>query len=362
MENAVPQQQQQMLQVCRFCLCENEESLVAIEDILMLTLAIQDVVRFTGIQIDEDNKSMYCMCLECIDRLKSCAAFRNTCLRNDALFQDLCSIVNKSGKEPQTEPMEIPSHPIDTNKIVEPVESVQTLETVETVELSDSSAFETTDCDDAWQAPLVEKSVCEPAPKRRYKKRNIDYSLYCPPQQPTVSWNAFAYRTTVEPGDDFAYSANYITPGEISYEEDDTSVDWENCRLNPDYPLIAYERQRGIRKLHMCDICGLLMPHLTPHMLTHEEAHLACPHCPVKMKQKTGLTQHIETVHLKTVKKTCHLCGKGFVHPKTYRYHMRAHQDAGESFQCPVCSKQFMRSISLEVHIKKTHSLVAASK
>ena len=50
MADAVPQQQQ-MLQICRFCLCENEENLVAIEDILMLTLAIQDVVRFTGIQV-----------------------------------------------------------------------------------------------------------------------------------------------------------------------------------------------------------------------------------------------------------------------------------------------------------------------
>uniref|UniRef100_A0A182WG34 C2H2-type domain-containing protein n=1 Tax=Anopheles minimus TaxID=112268 RepID=A0A182WG34_9DIPT len=81
-----------------------------------------------------------------------------------------------------------------------------------------------------------------------------------------------------------------------------------------------------------------------------------CPQCPVKAKCKNYITEHIRTVHLRVIKKTCDICGKGFVHHKTYRYHMLTHQDEGKTIECVDCSKTFSNSIYLRDHINRLHN------
>ena len=44
---------QTMLSVCRFCLCQEEDSLVPMDEVLACLLTLEDVVRFTGIQVSD---------------------------------------------------------------------------------------------------------------------------------------------------------------------------------------------------------------------------------------------------------------------------------------------------------------------
>uniref|UniRef100_A0A182WG33 C2H2-type domain-containing protein n=1 Tax=Anopheles minimus TaxID=112268 RepID=A0A182WG33_9DIPT len=160
--------------------------------------------------------------------------------------------------------------------------------------------------------------------------------------------------------EEFSYSANYIQPGEILYSEEQDNkhkVDW-NTSLNPPAPLPELHlREPGKRKLPLCEICGLKVVHMPSHYIIHNpECTYSCPRCPVKVKQRYNLQMHIKTVHLKTVMKTCDICGKGFVHHKTYRYHMLTHQDEGKTIECVDCSKTFSNSIYLRDHINRLHN------
>ncbi|XP_052891328.1 zinc finger protein 483-like [Anopheles moucheti] len=306
---------QGMFQICRFCLCQDEALLIPLEDILDFGLAFPDVSTVTGLEINEDNIASYAMCLECTTKLKSSVAFRNCCLTNEYHFQELCVVLTASFKESR-------------------------MKIIDTIQLSDSSD-ESIDFDLKTHYDSVESS-----------QSNDD------PLQITKSTEE--REETVQITFQFSYCANYILPGEIVFSEDEdikANIGWDSS-LNPPAPQpVVHLREKGKRKYHLCDICGRKVIHIPKHVEVHKDEYkYSCPHCPAKFKQKNNLIQHIQTVHLKKVMKTCEICGKGFVHHKTYRYHMLTHQGEGKTFECLDCSRTFSNSVYLRDHINRLHN------
>uniref|UniRef100_A0A182V1F3 C2H2-type domain-containing protein n=2 Tax=Anopheles merus TaxID=30066 RepID=A0A182V1F3_ANOME len=80
------------------------------------------------------------------------------------------------------------------------------------------------------------------------------------------------------------------------------------------------------------------------------------------MKQKSNIAQHILTVHLKQNTRKCKICGKGFIHHKTYRYHMLTHEGEGKTFECPDCEKTFPNAIYLRDHFNRLHNAAKTAK
>ncbi|XP_053668249.1 zinc finger protein 714-like [Anopheles marshallii] len=312
---------QEMFQICRFCLCQDEALLIPLEDILDFTLAFQDVSAVTGLEINEDNIALYAMCLECTNKLKSSVAFREACRSNESHFQELCAVLSASFKESR-------------------------IKIIDTIELSDSSD-ESIDFDlntrDVSFADSAESSQINAEQRARLIEEREET----------------AQRTDAE-GEESSYSANYILPGETLYSEDEDTqywIDWVSS-LNPRAPPpVKHLREKGKRKHPLCDICGRMVAHIPSHVIVHkEECTYTCPQCPFKTKHKHNIQPHIDTVHKKTVMKTCEICGKGFVHHKTYRYHMLTHQSEGETFECVDCSSTFSNSVYLRDHINRLHN------
>ncbi|XP_052890028.1 zinc finger protein 37 homolog [Anopheles moucheti] len=309
---------QGMFQICRFCLCQEEALLIPLEDILDFGLAFPDVIAVTGIEINKDNIASYAMCLECTTKLKSSVAFRNCCLSNESHFQELCVVLSASFKESR-------------------------MKIIDTIQLSDSSD-ESQDLDLSWIRDFAD-SVGNP-------QSNED---------PLQNANLMEEREeTAQRTFEFSYCANYILPGEIVFSEDEdikANIDWDSSLNPPAPPSIIHLREKGKRKYHLCDICGQTVKHIPSHVRVHKDEYIyGCPHCPVKAKIRSSLNEHIKTVHLKKIKKRCDVCGKGFVHHKTYRYHMLTHQDEGKTFECLDCAKTFTNSICLRDHFNRLHN------
>ncbi|XP_053668251.1 zinc finger protein 184-like [Anopheles marshallii] len=310
---------QEMFQICRFCLCQDETLLIPLEDILDFALAFQDVSAVTGLEINEDNIASYAMCLECTTKLKSSVAFREACRSNESHFQELCAVLSASFKESR-------------------------IKIIDTIALSDSS-------DESIDFDLNTRNV-NFADSPESSQSNDD------PLQ--IAKLTEGREETAQRSFQFSYCANYILPGETVFSEEEyikDRIDWDSSLNPPAPPSIIHLREKGKRKYHLCDICGLMVIHIPKHVEVHKDEYkYNCPHCPVKFKQKTNLIQHIKTVHLKTVMKTCEICGKGFVHHKTYRYHMLTHQGEGKTFECLDCSRTFSNSVYLRDHINRLHN------
>uniref|UniRef100_A0A182P534 C2H2-type domain-containing protein n=1 Tax=Anopheles epiroticus TaxID=199890 RepID=A0A182P534_9DIPT len=338
--------------ICRFCLCEEEGKLIPIEKLQDFEVTIEDIVRFTGIQINDSNKASYAVCSECTNKLKTSAAFRSFCLQNDTLFHDLCVMLVTSGQETHyefdgtvawTESSNILPHNGMVCGVLNPPP--------EAIHLND--LFKKPE-------PTVEVFALSEAPMQTTNVLNDNENIQ---HSHTFSTTSTVEELIFDNDELFAYSANSTIPGEILFDDDvlwdsPCFLDWEDSFNPPPPPDVPYVYVKGKRKQHLCDICGIMVGHVRRHYMNHSEEPLyACPHCPVKMKQKANIAQHIQQVHLKQPTKTCEVCGKGFVHHKTYRYHMLSHEGEGKTFECQDCLKTFTNAIYLRDHINRLHNV-----
>ncbi|XP_061514590.1 zinc finger protein 418 [Anopheles gambiae] len=350
MERAVPEE---LITVCRFCLCEDDDCLIPIEDLLDFEITTEDLERFSGIEINDDNKATFSVCMDCTSKLKVASTFRNTCLKNDPLFRDLYQVLVASGKE-------------------------RLQKVVARIELSDTD--DGMDDEDAQTKPVViylndplwkpsKQSVPEVAPKPERPKRSVEIPpVVTEDDDGTQHSEAFSCASTTDEvvcdGELFAYSANYIEPGEELFDPNEMwqmFFNWGGS-LNPPYPEVR-ELGKKKKKRYLCDICGFSMSCILRHYDNHSEEQIhSCPHCPVKMKQKSNIAQHILTMHLKQNTRKCAICGKGFIHHKTYRYHMLTHEGEGKTFECPDCEKTFPNAIYLRDHFNRLHNAAKAAK
>ncbi|XP_052889649.1 zinc finger protein 1-like [Anopheles moucheti] len=344
-----------MFSICRFCLCQDEAYLIPITSLSEFAITMQDLVLFTGVQINADQAVTYAMCLECTNKLKISVTFRNTCLSNDALFHELRAVLAVSADSRRDETVEY----LDSEDIVEDTDC-----------LVDDESME------YYSGKWSPKSNQEALYEEEYIQENLQ----------DVNTNLVEELVNE---DDFSYSANYIEPGESLTGDDESEADtfgWpfyadvakrshfvkrkgdiplpgvmHGDAPNPattDYDWFEKDRLSGKRKQHLCGTCGLMTNHLKSHTVNHlKDFGETCPQCSKKFKHKTNLVSHIKTVHLKMIGKTCTICGKGFIHHKTYKYHMLTHQSEGKRFECKACSKTFVNAVYLRDHFNRLHNI-----
>lgn len=219
----------------------------------------------TTLQIEEEDYGEIALCVKCTNKIQICSYFRHCCLTNDTTFRELCA------------------------DLIAKVKAAR-------IEAKEAAAAAEQALREAEEAALEVEAA-----------------------------NQHCDTIELSSDDEFNYSANYIKPGEVLHIEEPMyrPSDWD-MSLNPTPPAVqCHPREKGKRKLHLCDLCGLKVGHIPTHYLDHSTvATVGCPYCPVKMKAQKSINEHIHTVHFKLVSKTCEICGKGFVHHKTYRYHM----------------------------------------
>uniref|UniRef100_A0A6E8W2I7 Protein krueppel n=1 Tax=Anopheles coluzzii TaxID=1518534 RepID=A0A6E8W2I7_ANOCL len=331
--------------ICRLCLCQDEQLLRPLTSKLDTLLKIEDVERFTGIKINVKGNISYAICFACTQKLTVSAKFRQCCLNNDALFEVLSGV------------------------LIAGTEGLQSEEAVGEKSDSQQTITDDDDDDDDYEYEQVYEEEDESVFKRADGTGQQEYS-YTHQEEESDSDTSY-----VEPAD---YSANYIDPG--------TQSDSDECG-NPGAGPILYKwsvvqraaaastvehddsssqaseictmrTRKSYKQQQLCTICGKLVTSLSVHTNSvHKQARVhACPHCPIAMTNKGNLVKHVRAVHLKLLCERCKLCGKGYTNRNSLKSHMLAQHGIGERAKCKLCPKQFNQKSALHDHMKRIHS------
>ena len=88
---------------------------------------------------------------------------------------------------------------------------------------------------------------------------------------------------------------------------------------------------------------------------------LLCEFCKASFTSASGLSRHKDSVHLKKMRHTCHVCGKGFTVREPFEDHMNMHNNI-KAHKCPHCPSLFTYKTSLYHHIRKHSNPIAFEK
>uniref|UniRef100_A0AAG5DI80 Protein krueppel n=1 Tax=Anopheles atroparvus TaxID=41427 RepID=A0AAG5DI80_ANOAO len=299
-----------VLDICRFCLCHN--GLIPLPEATTSLLTIQDIEHFTGIQITDEEQSSFALCDKCCNILENSVAFRSTCLDNDIIFKQLFSVV---------------------------LESV-----LDDAEVNESTArIEHSLC--SVSADLHGATKDELLCNESEYEIGTEYSLFDDARSST-SESADAMEMMDAPNKKKSIQRRKLgMEGTLKTRNPSTTLDGKKKR-----------KQRSKQRKPLCDICGKLVKGYREHVNdfhTHERKY-ACPHCPVKMANRTNMKTHVKLVHEKKITKSCELCGTGFIHPNTFLRHMATKHGIGKTYECKICSKSFGRD-AYNYHMNKWH-------
>uniref|UniRef100_A0AAG5DH14 Protein krueppel n=1 Tax=Anopheles atroparvus TaxID=41427 RepID=A0AAG5DH14_ANOAO len=294
----------EMFQFCRFCL--NRDDLNYLTQAEDPSFTTQDIERYTGIRISDEEKSFSAICGQCCSVLEKSVAFRKACLRNDILFNQLLSTQNESSQK--TIEISKDSNHFDDTASVE-IEKEETRRLLTTLDLNEG-LLNTEEEKDETRMLLISSEVDE----------------------------------------DILNTKEQRTAESTDEREEKPNPTEDEVQMKP--------KKRFKRKIQLCSICGKLVNNLNGHNQNHiKEKKYSCPHCQLKMSNPTNMKRHIESVHEKKIIVCCDQCGKGFTHKNTYSSHMMLHHGIGKTYECTVCSKTFNTHQKYSAHKIKWHTM-----
>ncbi|XP_050079662.1 zinc finger protein 354A-like [Anopheles maculipalpis] len=327
--------------ICRFCLSQNEKMLIPVSKAMNASLELEDVERFTGIEINPEKTSFYMMCLECTCKLKKSVDFRDSCISNNTLFQELFANVEYEScdYDVKQETLAI-EFVLPQNQHTEQMELVEQIVEIDgNISVEENEATETT-------IQVQDKQPQTP-----------DGMHYSSDEQHE---EVMAVSSSEDVGRD-KNPTDSKTPTEgitdVDNPTDSKTLTKSITRVKNRKSTDSNRSCSARRQKQLCGTCGKMVNNLSRHMQSHTmEAKRCCPHCPVEMVDYSNLWRHIEAVHMKKIVKSCEICGKGFTHKNTYKSHMRSRHDIGDTHKCTQCGKEFNHPGGLRDHCKRFHS------
>ena len=80
-----------------------------------------------------------------------------------------------------------------------------------------------------------------------------------------------------------------------------------------------------------------------------------CALCPSMFSQKSHLTTHVDSVHLKKKNYFCDKCDYASTRKGTLEKHIQAVHDKIKPFTCEVCSQKFNQKVHMNAHYDAIH-------
>ncbi|XP_035901531.1 zinc finger protein 699-like isoform X2 [Anopheles stephensi] len=358
---------QELLNVCRFCLSEDLQRLQPIMRILDSTITPGEIDRYTGIRVNTDEDcTLYAICTECTSRLKKSVEYRTACINNQKHYEELLMMLVASTEctdhaNTQTcddDSMEYNSFEQESPKQTHVPRAVNIQQEVNMLHAEDS-------CTDTIRSSNSTQS----SNRAMCNEENEMYSAnYIEPGEPCNSDSDERSGQKKKPRKSYTYKIQLPPTQEVPVVRDKTGREkkvYDFTLLNGSDCYFVKSSKDGKRVYlkSLCDVCGIMVCDIHGHLRNHfPEKLYSCPHCSVKIKSKQYMKAHINTVHLKKIGKTCNICGKGFVHHKTYRYHMLGHQSEGKTYECQPCGKTFDKAFGLRDHYNRVHNFFKTPK
>uniref|UniRef100_A0A182PLY2 Protein krueppel n=1 Tax=Anopheles epiroticus TaxID=199890 RepID=A0A182PLY2_9DIPT len=335
--------------VCRFCLNQDQDQLIPLRAITACSISLEDLERFTGIEVVEEESKLYVSCGDCHLTLLSSLSFRNTCLANDKYFKELCLSAE-----------EYIDSPCDEGKDVALEVPQETVSEIEFVVLNNRKGRNVTIKEETLptiQTRSALKREQADSVNNDYCANGVEIGEPFSSDDEQDGQNQTTPRVILDKDKLFAESMRLIREAQQRSEHEEERVDTEGDDSDSNNAPLHIKRRSRTARDQLCDICGKVVHKLSDHITIHtKELRYACPHCPVRMANHGNLYRHVQAVHLKKVIKTCEICGKGFTSTGSHKSHMQAEHGIGQTYECKLCPKTFRHPGNYRVHFIRCHS------
>uniref|UniRef100_A0AAG5DID7 C2H2-type domain-containing protein n=1 Tax=Anopheles atroparvus TaxID=41427 RepID=A0AAG5DID7_ANOAO len=374
---------------CRFCL--RREGLMALSEATSSAFSIEDALHYTGIMLSEDEDvTLYAVCLECCLTIKNSVGFRLSCMNNDITFKRLVSLLkarikDKAGKKDvRTEGFSIviDSESEDETRFLQTMENDPAIVAIDDSDSDSGSDYSMPSLyGEAMRDAVSDESKSsfghlgkEPpasiAGEERQKGNatcstqsilktfdDCENSEFTPSLDEKVNCPLDGSKETEKEAVDGVVESNLM----FSYSSDSNdslpSIYEESIRA----AMEAIDTVNPIdERRHVCPICGGLFVDIHHHL---ERAHgtekkFACPHCQKRFQSRFYLKRHMNTWHEKRIILTCEHCGKGFTNHSSHFYHLKNSHGESDVYECEICHRKFKSIDGYRKH-KKEHSITA---
>uniref|UniRef100_A0A1Q3F0N6 Putative c2h2-type zn-finger protein n=1 Tax=Culex tarsalis TaxID=7177 RepID=A0A1Q3F0N6_CULTA len=338
---------------CRLCLHNGpdlkpilDHTIDSNDSIEPVTLALSElIVGYLSIEPLIESTIATFVCSECQNTIAKWHWFRESCLRNDGVYQKMAQDPEReeaAGEFDECFEIEIKQEPevesnedeFNENVFTEPLDALPKKKLAKKVRPKKVATKKTTPANEVGGEPPVKKKIGRPRLPEGERKPRTQMCTLCGKQVRRMTEHLRMHNQ-------------------------------ERCFQCPHCPFNFYNRTNWKNHVNVhtkevkytCPVCDKFFwrnETLKMHMNSHsEEPKYKCPYCPKAYRMRSGLVNHRKT-HTQAPDIQCYGCDKKFFSKNRMQSHAVKHM-AVKPFPCKICDRGFTRKYYLTGHMKKHH-------